>query len=156
MFKLESEEAVLATFRPRDRKWVELVPGMTLPVIVRDYLSWLHPAGGRAYLVFAVPGGVPTGVVFETNGGGGPSVPQMCDWCHCPGMGTQVGLLVAQLNSKKRVGVHICSDLGCKRKIEDEANRSGRSPIPALEKLVLRMGRFASEALKIDLTTPRH
>jgi len=152
MFKLDSEKALLETFRPRDRKSVQLSPDVTLPMLVRDYLAWTHPAGGRVYLVFSVPGGVPTGIVFDTNGGAGPSVPQMCDWCHCGGLGTQVGLLVARVNSKKRVGVHLCSDLSCKKKLEDEADLSGRSVIPAMENLIARMGRFASEALKIDLS----
>ncbi len=152
MFMLDSEEALLSAFRPKDRKVVELTPEVKLPMFVRDYLAWRHPAGGRVYLVFSVPGGVPTGIVFDTNGGAGPSVPHMCEWCHCPGMGTHVGLLTATVNSKKRVGVHICSDLSCQQKLEDEANRSGRSVLPAMAKLVERMGRFASEGLGIDLS----
>ncbi|MHB8896410.1 MAG: FBP domain-containing protein [Candidatus Geothermincolia bacterium] len=152
MFKLDSEEALLEAFRPRDRKSVQLSKDVTLPMIVHDYLAWTHPAGGRVHLVFSIRGGVPTGITFDTNGGSGPSVPQMCDWCHCCGMGSQVALLTARVNSKKRVGVHLCSDLSCKRKLEDEANLSGRSVIPALEKVIERMGRFATEALKIDLS----
>jgi hypothetical protein len=150
MFKLDSEETLLATFRPRDRKWVQLSPDVTLPVLVRDYLAWTHPAGGRVYLIFSIPGGMPTGILFDTNGGSGAPVPQMCDWCHCGG--THVGLLTTRFNGKKRVGVHICSDLSCKQKLDDEANRSGRSVLPEMEKLIHRMGRFASEALKIDLS----
>src|SRR5689334_3845361 len=115
---------------------------MAFPLFVRDYVAWVHPAGGRTFLVFSVPGGVPTGIVLDTNGGGDPSVPSMCDWCHCSGAGAPVGLVSARLNSKKRVGVHVCTDLSCKQKIEDDANRSGRSPLPAMERLVERMGRF--------------
>lgn len=151
MFKLDSEEALLASFRPRDRKHVELTPDVKFPMFVRDYLAWTHPAGGRVFLVFAVPEGVPTGILFDTNGGAAP-VPHMCDWCHSPGMGTQVGLLTAELNSKKRVGVQVCRDLGCNRKLEDEANRSGRSVLPAIERLLAQMARFATEALKVDLS----
>lgn len=152
MFKLENEEALLATFRPKDRKRVELSADLKLPVLVRHYLAWTHPAGGRVYLVFAAPGGAPTGIAFDTNGGGPSLLPHMCEWCHCAGMGTQVGMLTADVNGKKRVGVHVCVDLGCKQKLEDEADRSGRSVLPAMEKLVERMGRFASEALGIDLS----
>src|SRR4051812_44681863 len=100
MFKLDSEEAPLASFRPRDRKAVQLSTDVKLPLFVRDYLAWTDPAGGRVYLVFAVDGGAPTGILFDTNGGAGPAVPHMCDWCHCCGTGTQVGLLTAHLNSK--------------------------------------------------------
>lgn len=151
MFKLDSEKALLDSFRPKDWQHVELTPDVKLPLFVRSYLTWAHPAGGRRYLVFAVPGGVPTGIVFDTNGAG-PGVPHMCDWCHSPGLGTGVGLLSARVTGRRTVGVHVCSDLGCQQKLEDEANRSGRSVLPAMDALLGRMGRFAHEALKIDST----
>lgn len=152
MFKLDSEKALLDAFRPKDRAVVEPPVALHYPVLVRDYLAWSHPAGGKVFVVFAVPGGVPTGISFDTNGGPGPSVPHMCDWCHHSGLGTEVGLLTARVNSKKKAGINVCTDLSCREKIEDEANRSGRSPLPQLAKLVERMGRFASEALDIDLS----
>jgi hypothetical protein len=152
VFKLDSEKALLDAFRPKDRKLVELPPGLAFPLVVHDYLAWPHPAGGRVYLLFAVPKGAPTGIAFDTNGGGGEGVPHMCDWCHLSAAGTGVGLLTATLTGKKRVGVHVCVDLGCQRKLEDAANLSGRSVRPAMEKLLERMGRFASEGLKIDLS----
>ena len=151
MFKLNDEAALLEAFRPRDRQQVELPPDLKLPLFVRNYLAWPHPAGGRVYLVFATPGGVPTGITFDTNDGAGPTVPQMCDWCHSSAPGNGVGLLTARVNAKKRVGVHLCSDLSCQRKLEEEADRTGRSVLPAMEKLIERMGRFAEEALDIDL-----
>lgn len=150
MLKLDSEEALLKAFRPKDRDLVELPTGLALPAVVHDYLAWTHPAGGRVYLIFAVPKGTPIGIVFDSNGSGA-STPQMCDWCHSTGAGTQIGLLTARLDAKRRVGVHVCSDLGCKRKLEDEANRNGASAVPAIERTVARMGRFASESLRIDL-----
>jgi hypothetical protein len=152
MFKLDSETDLLATFRPKDRKSVELVPEIKLPLFVRDYLSWKHPGGGYVYLAFAAPGGAPTGIVFDTNGGGGPSAPAMCDWCHVSSAGTEVGLLTAQRNAKKRVGVHVCADLSCKQKLEEECDRQGKSVVPVMQKLIERMARFATEALDIDLS----
>lgn len=152
MFKLDTEDALLDSFRPKDRKLVDVTKDVKLPLFVRDYLAWSHPGGTYVYLVFKAPGGVPTGIVFDVNGGPGGQVPQMCDWCHTSGLGGQVGLLTATLNSKKRIGVHVCSDLSCKDKLEDEANRSGKSALPMIAKLVDRMGRFASEGLGIDLS----
>lgn len=152
MFKLDSQQAVLDAFRPKDRKLVELPAGFTVPVAVRDYLAWQHPGGGRVYLIFSVKGGVPTGIVFDTNGDGVSTVPHMCDWCHCTGLGNEVGLLTAQLNAKKRVGANVCSDLSCKQKLEDQANRMGYSPLPAIERVVERMAKFARDALEIDLS----
>jgi hypothetical protein len=152
MFKLDSEQALLTAFRPKDRKAVEVAKDITLPMFVRDYLAWTHPGGTYVYLVFSVPGGVPTGIVFDLTHGGGPATPQMCDWCHNTGVGNSVGLLTATLNNKKRVGIHVCSDLSCKAKLEDAANRGGFSVLPSMQKLLERMGKFASESLKIDLS----
>lgn len=155
MFMLDSEEALLKAFRPKDRATVEAPPQTKFPLFVRNYLSWTHPAGGRVFLVFTVPHGVPTGVVFETNGAGGPTVPAMCDWCHQTARGTDVGLLTAQRNARKKVGINVCVDLSCQQKLEDEANRAGHSALPALERLLERMGKFAQEALDIDLSGER-
>lgn len=154
MFKLDSEQRLVEAFRPRDRKVLELPPDVAYPLFVRNYLAWTHPAGGRVYLVFALPDGAPTGIAFSSNGGG-PPVPHLCEWCHCAGLGSQVGLLTARFNSRRTVGVHVCTDLGCQRKLQDEADRSGRSPVPALAALVSRMGRFASEGLGIQPSPSR-
>ena len=151
MFKLDTEQALLDAFRPRDRALIALAPEVKFPALVRTYLAWPHPAGGRVFLLFSTPGGVPTGIAFDTSGSGS-AVPHMCDWCHGYGAASGVGLLTARVNSKQTVGVNVCVDLSCQRKLEDEANRSGRNVKPALEALIARMGRFASEALQIDLS----
>ncbi len=144
---------MLSAFRPKDRSSVELPQDVTLPTLVRHYLAWQHPSGGKTYLVFATPGGVPTGITFDSNSGGtGAPVPQMCDWCHQAGIGSSVGLLTATVNGRKRAGVVVCTGLSCAQKLEEEADRQGRSALPQLEKLVDRMGRFATEALSIDLS----
>jgi hypothetical protein len=125
---------------------------LVFPLVVKDYVAWPHPGGGRVYLVFAVPHGAPTGIVFDTNGGGASAAPAMCSWCHCSAPGTGVGLLTATLNGNKRVGVNVCVDLSCAQKLEEAANLSGASVRPAIEKLIGRMGQFAQDALKIDLS----
>jgi hypothetical protein len=151
MFKLDSETELLEAFRPKDRGLVELGPGMKFPMIVRGYQSWVHPAGGRVFLVFAAAGDAPTGIVFATNGAGPPQ-PSMCDWCHSATAKGPTAVLSARVNAKKVAGVHVCADLSCRQKIEEEANRSGKSAKPAMDKLIQRMGKFASEVLKIDLS----
>lgn len=151
MFKLDSEKTLLSAFRPKDRKVVELKKDVRLPLVVPHYLAWPHPAGGKMFLVFAVPGGAPTGIVFNTNGDG-PAVPHMCDWCRSSGTGSDVSLLTTYANSRRVIGVQVCSDLSCARKLEDEADRRGVSVLPAMEGLVQRMGRFANKGLGIDLT----
>jgi hypothetical protein len=150
MFKLDSEKALLDAFRPRDRKLVELSRDVKVPVFVRHYLAWPHPAGGRVYLVFAVADGLPTGVVFDTHGAG-PAVSHLCNWCHGSGLGSTVGLLTARRSATRSVGVFVCSDLGCQQRLEDEADRTGRSVLPAMAELIARIGRFAQDGLAIDL-----
>jgi hypothetical protein len=150
MFKLDSEADLLAAFRPKDRSHVELTREVALPRFVRHYLAWPHPAGGKVFLVFAAHGGAPTGIVFETNVSE-PSVPQLCDWCHGAAIGGRVGMVTARLNANKLVGVNVCRDLGCKERLEEEADRQGISAVPMLAALMERIGRFASEGLKIDL-----
>lgn len=151
MFKLDTEAALLAAFRPKDKKRVELPKDLKLPVLVHDYLAWTHPAGGRLFLIFQVPGGIPTGIAFDVDGGGGgAAVPHLCEWCHQTGAGNQVGLLSATVNAKRRAGVHVCVDLSCGKKLEEAADLGGYSARPGLEKLVGRMARFAEQALHID------
>lgn len=149
MFRLDSDSALLDAFRPKDRKKVELPPGLMFPLTVTDYFSWLHPAGGRVFMLFAPRGGgLPIGIVFDTNGAN--QVTQMCDWCHSSG--TDVALLTAQRTGRKRVGAYVCRDLSCGKKLEDQANLSGRSVRPAMEALVVRIAAFARDGLGIDLT----
>ena len=93
MFKLDSDQDLRAAFRPKDLKLFEPPPPeLRPPLFVRDYLAWPHPAGGRVFLIFAVGDGAPTGIVFDSSGGGVASVPSMCDWCHCASVGTGVAL----------------------------------------------------------------
>ncbi len=150
MFKLDDEKALLESFRTRDRKHVELPADLKFPIILRDYVAWAHPSGGRLYLVFAPAEGHPTGVVFDTNGGGG-QVPQLCAWCHSSAGAGGVAMLTATASNKKRVGVWVCGDLSCKAKVEEACNLAGRPLHDALATLVARMSQFAAEALRIDL-----
>jgi hypothetical protein len=152
MFKLQSEQSLVQSFRPRDRKTLELPPGLTYPLFVRDYLSWVDPSGAHVYLVFNLGQGAPTGIAFRRAGGADPSISILCDWCHTSGTGDRVGLLTTAVDSRKRVGVHACLDLSCKAKLEESADRSGKNPVDLVKQLVERMGRFASQGLRIDLS----
>jgi FBP C-terminal treble-clef zinc-finger len=151
MFQLKTEEMLIKTFRPRDRRRMEdLPPELKFPLFVRDYVAWREPSGAGVCLVFCPPGGVPTGIFFRRSHGD-PSPAQMCEWCHSGGGSDQIGLVTADVNSRKRAGITVCLDLSCQDKIEDAANRSGRSALDAKKALMERIGRFATEALGIDL-----
>jgi hypothetical protein len=126
--------------------------GVTFPLFVRDYLTWTETSGARVYLVFAAPGSrKPIGIIFRRDtSDSGALGSRICDWCHNTGSSSEVGLLTTDVNSKVRVGVCLCVDLRCKEKLEDAADRAGRLPREALERLRERMFRFAHEALGIE------
>ena len=154
MLLIQTEAALQAAFRPRDREHVALAPGMHLPLLVRDHRTWLDPHGFRAFLVLAEPKGRrPMGIVFQRDSSGGAPVSQMCDWCHATGSSNEIGLLTTAASSRRRVGVNVCLDLRCAEKLEDEASRSGRNHRELVGRLNERMLRFAREGLGIDFAS---
>lgn len=152
MFRIETERELLAAFRSRDRKHVELPRGTRLPLHVRDYLAWVDPYGVRVFLVFSAPGSKRlTGIAFRRDQQGDKAAgPQVCDWCMSPNGADQVGLLTTDVDAKRRVGVNLCMDLRCNERLESAANLSGRSAVEDTKRLVERMSRFATEALGMD------
>jgi len=152
MFQLTSEQMLIRTFRPRDRAGLELPAGLGFPLFVRNYLAWREPSGASVRLVFSLPGGAPTGILFRRAHGGEARAAQMCEWCHCPGSSDEIGLLTADVSSRRRAGILACLDLRCQEKLEDAVSRDGRSALDAQRALVERIGKFAREALGIDLS----
>nr|WP_254614282.1 MULTISPECIES: FBP domain-containing protein [unclassified Myxococcus] len=151
VFRFETDRDLIQSFRPRDRRVMEMPPGLIFPLFVRDYLAWTETSGARVYLVFSAPGShQPIGIIFRRDTGGGLDVARMCEWCHNYGSSHAVDLLTTDVNSKRRVGISLCVDLRCKDKLEDEANRGGRNTLAALDQLRARMYRFANEALGIE------
>jgi len=150
VFRIETDRDLIQSFRPRDRRVIEMPPGLTFPLFVRDYVAWTETSGSRVYLIFSAPGShQPIGIIFRRDRGG-PDVARMCEWCHDYGSSQAVDLLTTDVDSKVRVGISLCVDLRCKEKLEDAANRSGRHTLEALEQLRARMYRFANEALGIE------
>ena len=140
MFELTTEASLLSAFRPIDRKRVELADELRLPIIVNDYVTW--PFGKRVFLVFALPGAAPRGIVFDSEEPG-PPVSHMCDWCQQVGLGARVGLLTARRDRERTAGVLVCSDLGCRDRLEYFADRKGVDVAPQIATLLQRMNRFA-------------
>ncbi len=151
MFRLETDRALIESFRSRERRVIEMPAEITFPLFERDYLAWTETSGARVYLVFAAPGSRRAiGLIFRRDQSDTGPTSRMCEWCHSYGSGYEVGLLTTDVNSKRRVGVHLCVDLRCKEKLEDAADRTGRHPLEALKQLQERMFRFAHEALGIE------
>jgi len=151
VFRFESDQDLIKSFRPRDRRVIEMPEGVSFPHFVRDYLAWTETSGARVYLVFSAPGShQPIGIIFRRDTSGGENVSRLCEWCHHYGSSNEVSLLTTDVNSKRRVGISLCSDLRCKERLEDAANRSGKHLLDALEQLKARMYRFANEALGIE------
>lgn len=140
MFKLNHEAALRGAFRPIDRRHVEITRDVVLPAVVKDYFTWTF--GRRVFLVFAPLGEAPRGIVFEADAGE-PLVPHMCNWCQQVGLGARVGLLTARRDRTRTVGVLVCSDLGCRDRLEYVANRAGVDVEPSMITLLDRMNRFA-------------
>ena len=151
MFRLETDRALIQSFRSRDRRVIEMPERITFPLFVRDYLAWTETSGARVYLVFSAPGShTPIGLIFRRDSPGSGPGAGMCEWCHHYGATSEVGLLTTDVDNKRRVGVSLCVDLRCKERLEDAADRGGRHPREVLEQLQARMFRFAHEALGID------
>jgi hypothetical protein len=150
MFIVRSEQEFLAAFRPRDRQHVEVPSTVSFPQFVQDYLAWVDDSGVRSFVLFTAPGHkVPTGVAFRRDQSGGGAAAGMCEWCHTHAPSDRVGLLTTEVNSKKRVGINLCLDLGCAQRVEEEADRTGKNPRLLARAVLERMNRFAHDALGI-------
>jgi hypothetical protein len=151
MIRIASENELLDSFRTLDREEVELPANLTYPLVVKDYLTWSDPGGHRVYLVLSEKGRrTPLGVVFRRSGS--PTLPpQMCEWCHSVRGGTGVSLLTATASSNRRVGIHLCTDLSCKDKVQ---SAPGADDFPETltsyqrtQRILERMSQFARRAL---------
>lgn len=148
-----TEDELLKSFRPRDRKHVEPPKWMKFPCPLGHYLAWTEPSGVRIFLVFMHPvRKSPIGIAFRRDQQGSlGSAAGVCDWCHDHGPSDRIGLLTATVDSKKRVGVSLCLDLSCVQKLESIANVTGQDLGKMTERLKQRMVRFAEEALEMGL-----
>ena len=112
MHTVSTEDELLRCFREIDRSEVELSPDLALPLAVDDVVAWA--VGPRAFLVFRDrPGARPRGIVFHRNSGSVPDVAAMCEWCHAVRGHGGVKLLSVSTDERHRVGLYLCSDLGC-------------------------------------------
>lgn len=122
MKTLTSESELLGCFRVIDRGDVQLAPELVLPLTVDDVVAWAE--GPRAFLLFVDrPDRAPRGIVFHRNSGVVPDVAAMCEWCHAVRGHGGVKLLSAACDERHRVGLYLCSDLGC-------VSRAGELPGP--------------------------
>ena len=154
MIRITSENELINAFREIDRNDVRLPHDIKFPLALKDYLSWQEPSGARVYLVFQDPRGRGArGIVFKRTGGS-PSegVVQMCQWCHSVRGGNAVGLLTAKATKRRRVGVHLCSDLSCKQTLLGGPGVNDlREPFSRYEKLfrvLLKMSEFMNSSLE--------
>jgi len=118
MKTVTSESELLRCFREIDREQVELPPDLVLPLEVDDVLAWT--VGPRAFLLFRDrPQQSPRGIVFHRNQGALPDVVAMCDWCHAVRGHGGVKLMSVTSDERRRVGLYLCSDLGCVSRSRD-------------------------------------
>ncbi len=114
MFKINSEDELLGSFRNIDRDQVQLPSDLKFPLPVRNYYSWLEPSGHRAYLVFEDPENQKLlGVVFRRTNTASDHGPVMCDWCHSVRGRGKVTMMTTAVSKDRQVGVYLCADLKC-------------------------------------------
>jgi len=112
MSTLVSESDLLRCFREIDRPEVELSADLAFPLAIDDVVAWA--VGPRAYLVFRDrPTAAPRGIVFHRNSGALPDAAAMCEWCHSVRGNGGVKLMSVHTDDRRRVGLYLCSDLGC-------------------------------------------
>jgi hypothetical protein len=152
MFRLGSETELREAFRWFEREEVEL-PASTgdFPVIVKNAMTWISAAGHRAFLIFAAqPGAKPMGIVFRRQPTGDQPA-AMCDWCHSIKSNGGVSLLTATASGKHRIGLLLCSDLGCieRASADPEPGEPPRleSGHERIRRILSRMDEFARRSL---------
>ncbi|WP_373049479.1 FBP domain-containing protein [Vulgatibacter sp.] len=152
MLLIRNAHELMEAFRPLDLRLFELPDEATYPLLVRDYRAWLETGGARIYLVYEDPDThKPRGLIFRRpNARGAGGVSHMCNWCHSYGGPDEIGLLLAEESARRRVGVVVCRDLGCRERVEEAGDLAGRDTAEAKRRVVERMARFANEALGLD------
>ena len=156
MSSVHTEAELRACFRDIDRDEVELAPDLPLPFVVDGAFAWA--VGPRAFLLFTDGSSAkpladqrPRGIVFHRNHGGNSDVVAMCDWCHAIRGHGAVKLLSVRADERKRVGLYLCSDLGCLARadeppgvddLRDPADRDERAT-----RILQRIRTFASRRI---------
>lgn len=151
-FQIGSEMELIGAFRSRDRKHVLIPRSMRFPIGIDHLLAWTEPSGVRIFLVCKNrEWRAPVGIAFRRDQQGvAVSPPGMCEWCLSTGPSDQIGLLTATVDSKTRVGVNLCLDLGCIQKLETLSSTSGVRLEKLTARLHERMDRFVREAVLIE------
>jgi hypothetical protein len=107
-----SEPELLRCFREVDRDDVELAPDLAFPLALDEALAW--SVGPRAFIIFRDRlGARPRGIVFHRNSGTLPDAAAMCEWCRAVRGNGGVKLMSVRAGERRRLGLYLCSDLGC-------------------------------------------
>ncbi|MBI5495110.1 MAG: FBP domain-containing protein [Deltaproteobacteria bacterium] len=151
LFRIDDEAALRAAFRPRDlRAWAPPAR-VAWPLLVRDCVSWADPVGDHVCVVFQDPvSRQPLGISFQRESAAGATGSRLCDWCHAFGSVREIGLLMCERTSRRRIGVWLCRDLACADRAEEVAFRAGRNGKKARAVVVERMWHFAQHGLGIQ------
>ena len=152
MEEIKSEEELLNSFRPRDRKFVEIPSDMTFPFLFSYYLAWTVSSQARVFLVYKRPSWKhPVAVSFRrTPSSAGAPAGGMCDWCHSVGGSDQVGLLSLTVDAQTSVGFMLCLDLGCINRLETVAELSGKDFGKLSKSLLEKITKFFEHNLQIE------
>lgn len=149
-FSIGSEADLIRSFRYKDQKKLVLPKNISYPIQADHHYVWQESSGVYVYMVFKKPEWKsPVGIVFKrTYNGAHISNSRLCDWCLSYGPSDLVGMLSVSLNSRQSVAMMLCLDLGCKHRLEEAAELSGKSFEKLARQLDERVGRFFESVLK--------
>jgi hypothetical protein len=147
MMTIGTELELKRCFREIDRDQVELSPEQAFPLALDDVLAWA--VGPRAFLLFRDrPEARPRGIVFHRNSGAMPDVVAMCEWCHAVRGHGGVKLMSVATDDRRRVGLYLCSDLGCVARAHEAPSpddlREGLDAGERAERTLRRIAEFAA------------
>lgn len=151
MARTLTADELIAAFRPRDRREVELPTELRFPLALDPFVTW-H-VGPRAFLVLPSQGEgerPPMGLVFHRDASG-PAMPAMCEWCHATRGRGEVTLLSCEVTHRRYVGLYLCRDLGCGKRSDDyprpENFYERRTADERMAAILTRMRTFAKRHL---------
>ena len=121
-----------------------------------DFLAWKHPKAGN-YFACVEEGGRLFGFIFSMNTGTG-NTGTNCDLCFASNdeVGVKAAMVETVDNPKKKIGIHVCSDLACSHRVRGlqrgvflyETISTGRR----IERLQQKMVRFVTKVYCGKLT----
>ena len=137
MLRVQDRNQLLDMFREIDKDNVVITKDLKFPIAVTDYFAWREPSGHRTFLIIEDRFQSRHFAIALDRTKSPEKVPMMCNWCHSVRPSKDVALMTISVTRRKRVGIHLCSDISCKENIlERPSVNDMRETIDRQEKIV--------------------